>query len=182
MGITFKEIGDDCSICPVGKAGLCSGLVNYGNGPVYPPCSEMDENMDAEAYMGRMRETERRREEQRKEKSHMEAEKKRKKELQKKRRQVSDSYCRKEIEWVNKLKKMSKALEDAADDAKFDLMFSEAMAEGGIWIGNIEKLKDVSGNLEDRLVQVGEALGKAQKQLAVKRVEVRETEAYKNII
>lgn len=54
MGITFKEIGDDCELCPLHKE-LCNGLQNHGNGPVYPPCSEMDEGTDVEEYLKSLR-------------------------------------------------------------------------------------------------------------------------------
>ena len=68
MGITFKEIGDDCSLCPIGNKGLCNGLANYGNGPVYPPCSELDDDTDIDAYMKHMVEAAHRREERHREK------------------------------------------------------------------------------------------------------------------
>lgn len=181
MGITFKEIGDDCSLCPLNKAGICNGLVNYGNGPVYPPCSEMDENMDIEVYLEERKAAERRKQERIREKEKAEAEKKRTKEIRKKRRQFSDAYCHEEIKKVNALNKLLKRVKSAADSAKFDLIFSEAMAEGGIMLGDIEKIRIGSDKLNDKVLDVCALLNEAQNQLRRKRIEAQRTEKYKNI-
>lgn len=50
MGITFKEIGDECDLCPLRRQNICNGLANYGGEPVFPPCSEIDPDTDAEQY------------------------------------------------------------------------------------------------------------------------------------
>lgn len=182
MGITFKEIGDDCSICPIGKAGLCHGLVNYGNGPVYPPCSELDENTDAEKYIKDREIAARRREEQRKEKQKADAEKKKKKELQKKRRQFSDSYCHKEIDRVNDLKKLLSKIEKATDSTKIDLIFAESAIQCGLPTTEPEQLQGNINQLNEKSEKVKAALEEAKKQLAAKRSEVQKTKQYKNIV
>lgn len=105
MGITFKEIGDDCSLCPIGKEGLCNGLSNYGDGPVYPPCSEMDEDTDVDAYMKNRHQQERR---HRAYQIQLEKERqaaKRKSEIQKKRRRYMDHCCIEERRQIDALRK-----------------------------------------------------------------------------
>lgn len=181
MGIKFKEIGDDCSICPISKAGLCHGLANYGNGPVYPPCSELDENTDVDIYMKNMQNAARQREERRREKAKKEAEKKAKKELQKKRKRFADNQCRKEIDCVNSLKKLIKSLKDEIDSKTFDLRFSKSMTKSGIPFGDPEKMEAVIKMLENRLMETETAFDKAQKDLAAKRAAVYKTNEYKNI-
>lgn len=182
MGITFKEIGDDCSICPIGQAGLCHGLVNYGNGPVYPPCSELDENMDVEKYMEDMKAAARMREERRREKQKVDAEKKKKKELQKKRRQLSDSYCRKEIDQVNALKKLLSNIEKTTADTKVDLIFAKSAIKCGLPTTDPETIQSNINQLDKKSEKVKAALEEAQKQLAIKRAEVQKTKRYKNIM
>lgn len=181
MGITFKEIEDDCSICPIGQAGLCNGLVNYGSGPVYPPCSELDPNTDVEKYMEDRKAAARRRKEQQKEKEKAETEKKQKKELQKKRRCFSDSYCRKEINRVNDLKKLLSKIESTTDSTKLDLIFTESAAQCGLPTASPEAIKRNLDKLNEKLEIVKAALEEAQKQLKEKRTEVQKTEQYKNI-
>lgn len=181
MGITFREIGDDCSLCPLYKADICHGLANYGGGPVYPPCSEMDENTDADEYLEKLREAERHRAEARKAKAQSEAEKAHKKELQKKRRRISDAYCRKELEIIKTLEKMLKHWEDAGESRAFDLTFAEAMEKGGIPFGDTEQIKNDINLAEERTRQIEAALADAKKQLAIKRAEVQKTAEYKTV-
>ena len=181
MGITFKEIGDDCSLCPLYKADICHGLANYGGGPVYPPCSEMDENTDVDKYLADLREAEHRREDARKAKAKADEEKAHKKELQKKRRRISDAYCRKELNTIKSLEKMLKHWEDAGESRAFDLTFAEAMEKGGIPFGDTEQIKNDINLAEERTRQMETALADAKKQLAIKRAEVQKTAEYKAV-
>lgn len=181
MGITFKEIGDDCDLCPLHKQNMCHGLMNYGNGPVYPPCSEMDENTDVEQYLDHIRTIARSKIEKQEEKRKSEAEKRQKKEIQKRRKRFSDTYCKKEIQAVNQLKKTIKKLENTLDSIKTDLIFSEAMNIDGISFGNPDKLKKIMNKINEQLIDKKVILDSAQKQLSIKREESRQTEEYKNI-
>lgn len=181
MGITFKEIGDDCELCPLHKEGLCNGLVNNGNGPVYPPCSEMDEDTDVEAYLADRKERERRAALQREQSVKEKAEAKKKAELKKRRRQFSDRYCCSEINRVKVLKKALAAADKAADSVEFDLRFSEAMAEGGIMLGNLENLTASLAGIREKKAFLQLELKKAGDELLKKRKEAQATEGYQSI-
>lgn len=181
MGITFKEIDGDCSICPLHKAGICNGMANYGNESVYPPCSELDEEIDAEVYLQKLQEAARYREERRKEKQKAEAEKERKKAIKKRRRQFSDAYCRTEIEQVTYLKKSVKATEKAIERQTSDLAFAEAMTKSGIPMGDLIAMESQLDNFCSQLMVNKSLLHDAEKRLAAQRVKAQETEQYKAI-
>lgn len=133
MGITFKEIGDDCALCPLHDT--CNGLVNHGNGPVYPPCAEMDEDTDVEQFLADRRERERRAAQQKAQMVKAKAAAEKRAYVKKQRRQFSNRYCRAELDRVAALKKALVMAEDTVSSIEFDLMFSQAMAEGGIALG-----------------------------------------------
>lgn len=181
MGITFKEIGDDCSICPLRNAGRCEGLVNYGNGPVYPPCSEMDENTDVDKYLEKLREYDRRTEEKRKARQKAREEESRKKELQKKRREFSDRYCHAEIEKVNMLKKTVAELENAVSRADITLSIAELSDMVGMSENSVKDAKSRLRQLNEKLATAKTALDNAKNDLLMKRTKVQKTEEYKNI-
>lgn len=180
MGITFNEIGDDCSMCPFQAKG-CSGLINNGNGPVYPPCSELDPEMDLDVYIEQMEERKRKSRAFLQEQAARRAEEQVKKELHKKRRQYLDRQCYEEIKKVNELKKLKTKLEKAIDSTEMNLQFMEAMTAVGIPIGNIEKTKDGISEIKELLNRTIISLEEAKQQLAVKRTEAMKTEGYLNI-
>lgn len=180
MGITFNEIGDDCNVCPFRDKG-CSGLVNNGNGPVYPPCSELDPEMDLDVYMEQMEERKRKNRAFLREQAARRIEEQAKKELRKRRRQYSDRQCHEEIKKVNELKKSKTKLEKAIDGIETDLQFMETMAAAGIPIGNIEKAKENISSAKKKLDIIVGLLIYAKQQLKEKRTIVMNSKEYQNI-
>lgn len=180
MGITFNEIGDDCSLCPFQAKG-CSGLVNNGNGPVYPPCSELDPEMDLDVYMEQMEEQKRKNRAFLREQAARKIEEQKKKELRRKRRQYSDQQCQKEIKKVNELKKLKTKLEKAIASTELDLQFMETMASIGVSIGNVETAKDGVAAAKELLDKTVISLDNAKQQLAVKRMKIMKSEEYQSI-
>lgn len=178
--MTFDQIGDDCSLCPLSKEGICRGLVNYGSGPVFPPCSENPE-MDADACLESIRAAGRRMEEERKQKAALAAKEARRKELKKMRRRISDAYCRKEINEVKQLEKLLRHWEDAGSGMLFDLTFAESMEKGGIPIGDTEQMREGVLAVESRTEQIRASLEKAKERLAAKRLEAQKTERYQAV-
>lgn len=183
MGITFAEIEDDCSLCPLHKEGMCNGMANYGGEPVFPPCAEMDENTDVEEYVRKLHIAHHQRSERQREKEKQAAEERAKKDLKKKRRQFSDSYCREEINRVKDLKKILKRLEDARSEAVIDSRFSflTAILQMEMPVGDPEKADGRVAQIDDKIKEVKSLLDKAQKDLLIKRKEIQKMEAYKSI-
>lgn len=181
MGITFKEINDNCDICPLKEANICHGVACYGGEPVLPPCAEMDENTDAEAYVRKTFEYERRMNEQREEKLRLEAEKKEKSRLQSIRTRFINSYCHEEMTKVKELKRLISAIEKNIKDVKCDQIFAETMEKGGVPVGNTDAIHDALIYYNAKLVEAQEALEKAKAELTQKRKEAKKTEEYKNI-
>lgn len=181
MGITFAEIEDDCSLCPLHKEGMCNGMTNYGGEPVFPPCAEMDENTDVEEYVKKLEVARCQKIERQREKERQVAEDKAKKNLKKKRRQFSDSHCRTEINRIKDLKKILKRLEDAKCDVVIDSKFLKAMAQVGIPMADPKKADGRVNQIEERIKEVKSLLERAREDLLIKRKEVQKMEAYKSI-
>lgn len=48
----LKDLGEDCELCPVLKAELCTGgFTCYGGQPIEPPCCSMDEDTDLDQWV-----------------------------------------------------------------------------------------------------------------------------------
>lgn len=180
MGVTFNDIGDDCEKCPFQERG-CKGLVNNGSGPVYPPCAEIDPDIDLNEYLTRQDEYHRKRKEQEAANAARKKEKQLKEETRKKRRRYLDEQCRTEIEEVEMLKKTKVILENSAYGIEIDLHFTEYMSKCGISVGNPDTIKGKLQNAEDSLSQIATVLSKAEERLTKKRKEVMTSEEYKSI-
>ena len=60
----LKDLGEDCELCPVLKAELCTGgFTCYGGQPIEPPCCSMDEDTDLDQWVEDALERERKYEE-----------------------------------------------------------------------------------------------------------------------
>ena len=181
MGITFREIGDDCELCPLHKQDMCHGLANHGTGPVYPPCSELDEGTDVDEYLERLlRQQHERLERERKQREERRA-RERKKELQRKRSRYSNTYCRTELERVNEFNKMIKNLERALSDAEGNISMAECVEKAGGCIADIEELIKYRELVKARITEADAGRTQAKKRLAEKREECRRSPEYLSI-
>lgn len=181
MGITFKEIGDDCELCPLHKQDMCHGLANHGTGPVYPPCSELDEDTDVDEYLERLlrQRCERLKREQ-KQREERRA-KEQKKELQRKRSRYSNAYCRTELERVNEFNKMIKNLEKALSDVEGNISVAECVEKTGGYVANIEELIKYRELVKARIMEADAGRTQAKLKLAEKREECRQSPEYLSI-
>ena len=181
MGITFKEIGDDCDLCPLHKQNMCHGLVNNGNGPVYPPCSELDEDTDADAYM----ESILKRQHERIQRERERAEKKRlqehKKEVQRKRSQYSNMYCRAELEQVNKLNRLMKDLEKELSVIESYISVADIMEKVDGHAPDAEKFISHRKQIKAHIAETEKKQCEAKERLTMKRKECRLSEKYQSI-
>lgn len=180
MAVTFNDIGDDCTKCPFQALG-CTGLSNHGNGPSYPPCAELDPDMDLDEYLQKQREIRKKKEEQQKQAAERKAEEQKKKEQAHRRRQFSDRYCEREIKEVKDLKKMKKILENTIQDGEIDLSLMKLMDALGTPIGNVEKKEDNLQMAAHAFVKISNDLDNAKQVLIKKRREAMSTEEYKSI-
>ena len=166
----------DCSTCPFQKEG-CDGMTYGPNGPIYPPCSDLDENETIEEKYENYMIQKAANEEYYQRLHKIEMEKKQKSELTKKRRLFIKRACYKELNAVNSLKKRIKKLQNIVNRMdSYTLAINMANEMFG-YKQRLEKNEELVKTLNELNAELEEASAK----LKAKQKEIRKSAEYKNI-
>ena len=166
----------DCSTCPFQKEG-CDGMTYGPDGPIYPPCSELDENETIEEKYESYMIQKAANEEYYQRLHKIELEKKKKSELTKKRRLFIKRTCYKELNTVNSLKKRIKKLQNMVN--KVD-SYTLAINMANKMFGYKQRLEK-NEKLVKTLNELNAELEEASAKLKAKQKEIRKSVEYKNI-
>ena len=172
----YENYEVDCSTCPFQKEG-CDGMTYSPDGPIYPPCSELDENETIEEKYENYMIQKAANEEYYQRLHKIELEKKKKSELAKKRRCFMKRACHKELYAVKSLKKQIKNLQNATNRMN---SFISAINITNKMFGYELKLKK-NKRLEEKIDKLNAELEKASEKLKAKQKEVRKSTEYKSI-
>lgn len=178
MGIKLFEVEDNCDICPLLKAELCSGGMSITpNGYREPPCCNMNEDTDLDEYVAEhYRLTELRRQ-QRKEREKIKQEKQQKQAIANKKRNYLKSYCYQEAKVIKDLKSQIKYYEELISKANIK---SKAFNLTNEMFG-YDNRAVINPELELKLNQLKDELKVAEIHLKEKQKECRKSEKYKLI-
>ena len=166
----------DCSTCPFQKEG-CDGMTCGPNGPIYPPCSDLDENETIEEKYENYMIQKAANEEYYQCLHKMELEKKEKAELAKKRRCFIKRACYKELNAVNSLKKRIKKLQNIVNRVD---SYTLAINMANKMFGYKQRLGK-NEELVKTLNELNAELEEASAKLKAKQKEIRKSTEYKNI-
>ena len=166
----------DCSTCPFQKEGY-NGMTYSPDGPIYPPCCELNENETIEEKYENYIIQKAANEEYYQRLHKIELEKKEKAELAKNRRCFMKQACHKELYAVKSLKKQIKNLQNAAN--RMNSFISAVNITNKIF-GYELKLKK-NKRLEEKIDKLNAELEEASAKLKAKQKEVRKSAEYKSI-
>lgn len=118
----WKEMKDieDCSVCPLYEAELCTGGVisGYGGDPIEPPCCLFNDDTDLDEYVQESYKYEYFREKREDEQIKKEKEKAEKNKITQKKKRISKNYTLAENIQIKKIKKQIKYNEKLISYAK----------------------------------------------------------------
>lgn len=166
----------DCETCPFKKEG-CNGITCFGNNPIYPPCSELEEDETIEEKYETYVIQKAAEEEYRKRIYEIEMEKKHKASLAKNRRLFMKRACRNELSTVASLKKQIESLQYLLDRIN---VYAYTVNVTNQLFGYEQRIKK-DESFEKKLNELNFKLEKASMELKIKQKEVRKSSEYKSI-
>lgn len=165
----------NCETCPFNKK-YCNGMTYGPNGPIFPPCSELEDETIEDKYETFL--IQKAAEEEYYKRMHeIETEKKRKASLAKNRRLFMKRACYKELHAVQSLKKQIKSLQGVINRIN---SFASAVNITNQMFGYSQRVEK-DEKLEKKLNELNAALEKASIELKAKQKEIRKSNEYKNI-
>lgn len=178
MGIKLYEIEDDCDLCPLLKADLCSGGISVTpNGYREPPCCNMKEDTDLEEYVNEYNRKAMLYKQKKKERDKIKREKQEKQAISNRKRNYLKSYCYKEYKLIKDLKSQIKSYEELICKANIRSKTINLTNE----MFRYEDRVTINPELELKLNKLRDDLNIAEINLKEKQKECRKSEAYRSI-
>lgn len=178
MGIKLYEIEDDCDLCPLLKADLCSGGISVTpNGYREPPCCNMKEDTDLEEYVNEYNRKAMLYKQKKKERDKIKREKQEKQAISNRKRNYLKSYCYKEYKLIKDLKSQIKSYEELICKANIRSKAINLTNE----MFRYEDRVTINPELELKLNKLRDDLNIAEINLKEKQKECRKSEAYRSI-
>lgn len=164
----LKDLGEDCTLCPLLKAELCTGgFTCYGGQPIEPPCCSMDDETDLDKWVEDAFEQQRKYEEYLCKKEKEERLKKEKAKKAAETRHRMRIYC---MEEIVKLKQAKKALKAAQAAERMASSFAFAVNATNEMFRYDERVK-VRQEVSDAVKELEEMVAKCETAYKEKRKE-----------
>lgn len=176
----LKDLGEDCTLCPLLKEELCTGgWTCHGGQPIEPPCCSMDEDTDLDKWVEDALEQQRRYEEYLCKKEKEEQLKKEKAKKSADTRHRMRIYCMAEIVALKQAKKelqRVQGLERMASSYAFAVNATNEVFRYDERVEVNPKISEIIKRLEEKVAQCEDAYKKKRTEFHKKRKAESENE------